>query len=74
MTKHLKAVDAAKQLPDSAFDAFMRAWNLCDCADLYDGELCAYLDVIADCILAQNKTISALKSKLQNIKTECDDP
>lgn len=64
---------AAKKLYPEAGKALKLAFRATHCADLYGGELHAYLNVIAQQLEAKNEREKKFKNLLSEIKKKIDD-
>jgi len=65
--------DAAKQIPDErARDAFVAAWKDINLADLYDGELYAYMEAILDELKQRKQRLENANEVFNLIKTKVD--
>jgi len=61
---------AIKELPEKCRKPFLRAWDACNCADIYNGDLSTYLSVIAQYIERRNTERKALKDIAKHIRHE----
>ena len=59
---------AAKKLPEKARKPFLRIWEACNCADLYDGNLATYLSVMAQSLESRNEERETLKNIASDIQ------
>jgi len=54
--------NAVKQIHSSHRKDFLELWEQMECADLYDGDLSAYIQIIKSSIMEKNLKIKNLKS------------
>lgn len=59
---------AAKKLSEKAKEPFLRAWRATNCADIYNGDLATYLNVIAEVLEHRNEQRDVLKDMARDIE------